>query len=327
VAGAGTSDPYFELTNPGGGNNYNVVITQSFFDNVFVSFDENLYTFTFNFIAKINDVTTPIEFVNEKLGNFPPTITNPLDDTTYIQAQSNSRETIATLQGVNGSGNSQSLQWKDLEWNINATNNSGDQVNIFKLDPNNNNNTISYGYRNSNFQNEVELKPATPGDVPPGQYTVNVTLKDGEDQVSKTIVVNYGLDVQVNIVEASSQNCDYTVYYIEFLIANPSEGYENAYYWQLSDAFDAPRPVTWNDFLEFNGNNNIIGINDTNAAPVSQTTCTLGSAGEATTRWFNQPISGCVEDRSEFGGSPCSGNDLQIDKQSVNVTGYQFEFI
>ncbi len=327
VAGAGASDPYFELTNPGGGNNYNVVITQSFFDNVFVSFDENLYTFTFNFIAKINDVTTPIEFVNVELGNFPPTITSPPGDTTDVQAQSNSRDTIVTLEGINGSGNSQSLRWKDLEWNIDATNNLGDQVNIFKLDPNNANNTISYGYINSNFQNEVKLKPATSGDVPPGRYTVNVTLKDGKDQVSKTIVVNYGLDVQVNIVEASSQNCDYTVYYIEFLINNPPEGYENAYYWQLSDALAAPRPVTWDDFLEFNGDNSIIKINDTSAAAVTQTTCTLGSDGEATTRWFNQPISGCVQDRSEFDGSTCSSNDLEIETQLVNVTGYQFEFI
>jgi len=318
VAGDGTSNPYFELTNPGGGNNYNVQVTSSFTDNVFVSFDDNLYTFTFNFIAKVNDVITPIEFVNVKLGNILPTITLPTVNPENIQAETSTVD-IATLQGINGSANS-NLQWRDLEWNINVTNSDGDVVDFFQLTPSSGTGDTSYGEVNTNQENEAKLVVAEGVDVPPSRYTVDVTLKDGEDQVDTTIIVNYELDVDVFEVEAYYENGCETPdgdtaksYYIKFVVNTPPTGVSSAYYWRLAGALIEPTPTSWEDFIEYNGSSDIVTL-DANAAPTDPSSCTTASQ-----QWFTSPIYNCIDDIFS-----CTGSTLIENETSVDVTAYKF---
>ncbi len=319
VAGDGASDPYFELTNPGGGNNYNVQVTSSFTDNVFVSFDDDLYTFTFNFIAKVNDVTTPIEFVNVKLGNISPTITLPTDNPENIQAETTTFP--IRLQGINGSANS-NLQWRDLEWNINVTNSNGDVVDFFQLTPSSGTGDTSYGEVNTNQENEAKLVVAEGFDVPPSRYIVDVTLKDGEDQVDTTIIVNYELDVDVFEVGAYYENgCETPEgdtarsYYIEFVVNTPPTGVSSAYYWRLAgSSTDPPTDTTWEDFIEYNGSSDIVTL-DANAASTNPNSCTTDSQ-----QWFNGPIYNCIEDIFN-----CEGTTIEFEyRREIDVTGYKF---
>jgi len=165
---------YFDLVEIGGAGTgvYNIIIKQSYWNNVFFGSNALLRNFVFNFTAVYQGVTTTFtEIAN--LQNVAPTATSvPAAGTIYTN---NTETTFATLSGINGANNV-ALRTQDLSYIINSQKTGTLNVNFFGLG----------GQAVVSNQLNINLTNKNVNTLPVGDYDVEVDLNDPQGSPATT---------------------------------------------------------------------------------------------------------------------------------------------
>ena len=187
--------PYFQLIETSVGSyEYNIETALAYQEDVFYGDNANLYTFTINFTAVVNGLSSNFS-KTISLGNEPPYIISglefapPYTEPVLVEVNNTTTQDVITLGGANGSGH--------LTFDMfNPAPNSGQALNWDILTEENLSGTASTHFsidQTGKITNDDYSDPT----MAASKYIVNVELSDPSLSVTRDVVINTGIPVDI----------------------------------------------------------------------------------------------------------------------------------
>ena len=197
VQASNPTGPYFQLVETSAGSyEYDIITTAAYEEDVYYGSSANAYIFTINFQATVSGLTSVFSktislqneppFIMKPSGEFAPPYTEPI----LLEINNTTTQNIATLGGSNGSGgttvnilNPPPNSTAELTWDkISEVNSSGQTSDHFSVDE---------------FTGLITNDDYSDPTMPAEKYTINVELADPGLEVTRDVIINTGLGVEI----------------------------------------------------------------------------------------------------------------------------------
>ena len=208
---------------------WNLKVTNDFFDNIFYMNDATKRNFKFTFTVKVNGINLSFtKYVN--LINVNPRITAVQPATLYPTTIT---QLIHSVPGVNGAGND-SLKHLDLNWVVSSQTRVGfpdTQVNFFSVN----------SYAGDDFPTGLawigDLINNYPGSIPPAKYNVTMRLSDPAAAASISYVVDFTVTPD-NVTEYTVIDTANSITY-KYLVIQITSQYGTTWYYPFTSSWAA----------------------------------------------------------------------------------------